>query len=163
MAPALIPLSSSANSEELKVGLREFPAGRGNPFQGCVCSPAIFVWSSTYEQLARVGDDGRPIPVLAESWEASGDTWRFKLRPGVKFSNGEPLNAEAVKATFDFLATDKGKTFSQSRTLGVFIAETTVIDELTVEVRTPKPDPVFVKIWAPRALRTRPLAPAPMS
>ena len=146
MAPALIPLSSSANAEELKVGLREFPAGRGNPYQGCVCSPAIFVWSSTYEQLARVGRDGRAIPVLAESWEASGTTWRFKLRPGIKFSNGEPLNAEAVKATFDFLATDKGKTYSQSRTLGVFIAETTVIDELTVEVTTPKPSPVFVKL-----------------
>lgn len=146
MVPVLTPLSSSANSEELKVGLREFPAGRGNPYQGCVCSPAIFVWSSTYEQLARVGRDGRAIPVLAESWEASGNVWRFKLRPGVKFSNGEPLNAAAVKATFDFLAMERGKTFSQARTLGVFIAETIVIDELTVEVRTPKPDPVFVKL-----------------
>ncbi len=146
LVPALI-LSGPASSAELKVGMREFPAGRGNPYQGCVCSPAIFVWSSTYQQLAQVGRDGRAFPVLAESWEAVDDTtWHFKLRPGIKFSNGEPLNAQAVKATYDFLATDEGKTFSQSRTLGVFIAETNVIDDLTVEVKTPTAQPVFAKL-----------------
>ena len=147
LAPAaLAPLATSANSEELKVGLRDFPAGRGNPFQGCVCSPAVFVWASTYEQLARVGTDGRPIPVLAESWTPDGTTWTFKLRPGIKFSNGEPLNAAAVKATYDFLKTEKGLTQSQARTLGVFIAETNVIDELTLEVITPEPNPVLSKL-----------------
>ncbi len=148
LVPALI-LSGPASSAELKVGMRDFAAGRGNPYQGCVCSPAIFVWSAIYEQLARVDRAGRAIPVLAESWEATGadkTVWRIKLRPGIKFSNGEPLNAQAVKATYDFLATDEGKTYSQSRTLGVFIAETRVVDELTVEVVTPKPQPVFLKL-----------------
>lgn len=138
--------AAPANAETLKVGLREFPAGRGNPFQGCVCSPAIFVWSSTYEQLARVDGNGRAFPVLATEWELKDPTtWHFKLRPGVTFSNGEPLTARAVKDTFDFLKTEKGQTFSQSRTLGVFIAETNIIDDLTVEVKTPKPDPLLPK------------------
>ena len=130
-----------ASAETIKVGLREFPAGRGNPFQGCVCSPAVFVWSATYEQLSRVGLDGRAVPELAASWEnINPTTWRIKLKPGITFSNGEPMNADAVKATFDFLATDRGKTFSQSKTLGVFLASTEVVDDLTVDVKTPKPE-----------------------
>jgi peptide/nickel transport system substrate-binding protein len=39
------------------------------------------------------------VPKLAESWEQSQSdpkTWRFKLRPGLKFINGEPINADAV-------------------------------------------------------------------
>ena len=63
LAPALTSFSKTASSDEIKVGLREFPAGRGNPYQGCACSPAIFVWAAMYEQLVRVGTDGRPIPV----------------------------------------------------------------------------------------------------
>ncbi len=153
VTPALI-LSSPALSAELKVGMRELPAGRGNPYQGCVCSPAIFVWSAMYQQLASVGLDGRAVPVLAESWEVVDDlTWRFNLRRGIKFSNGESFNAHAVKAAFDFLASDEGKTYSQSRSLGVFIASTTVIDDFTVEIKTPSPQPVLAKLTTTQSIQ----------
>jgi len=49
-------------------------------------------------------------PELAESWTPSEDglTWTFKLKQGVKFSDGEPFNAAAVCANFDRMYNQKG-------------------------------------------------------
>ena len=48
-----------------------------------------------YETLTKVKEDGSVVPLLAESWTTAPDlkTYTFKLRKGVKFQNGEPLNA----------------------------------------------------------------------
>jgi ABC-type transport system substrate-binding protein len=52
------------------------------------------------ELLARGGKDGRPQPILAESWEPAPDglSWRFHLRPGLQFQNGSPLDAKSLVA-----------------------------------------------------------------
>jgi peptide/nickel transport system substrate-binding protein len=48
--------------------------------------------------LVEVDADGKPIPELAEKWEASADaaTWYFDLRKGVEFHNGKTLEAQDV-------------------------------------------------------------------
>ncbi|MDO5540110.1 MAG: ABC transporter substrate-binding protein [Eubacteriales bacterium] len=55
------------------------------------------------ECLARFGLDGGLEPCLAESWEANedGTVWTFKLREGVKFSNGNDCTPELVKASLE--------------------------------------------------------------
>ena len=55
--------------------------------------------------LVCLGEDGKISPGLAESWEASADgqTYTFKLRQGVKFHDGAPFNAEAVKLSWERL------------------------------------------------------------
>lgn len=54
------------------------------------------------EPLVRLDADMGLVPGLAESWEAVDPmTWKFTLREGVSFHNGEPFNADAVKFSID--------------------------------------------------------------
>ena len=59
--------------------------------------------AAIFDTLVMLDDNGTPQPKLALSWTHSDDfkSWTFKLRPGVKFHDGTPFNAEAVKANFD--------------------------------------------------------------
>ena len=41
-------------------------------------------------------DTGNIVGMLAESWEQDGDTVTFKLREGLTFANGDPINAQAI-------------------------------------------------------------------
>jgi len=85
-------------------------------------------------------------PQLATSWEVSKDglIWIFKLRKGVKFHDGTPFNANAVKVSFDRVI-DKNHPFYKYGTwrypsLGLGpVKEVKVIDEYTVSLRTEKP------------------------
>ena len=48
----------------------------------------------------------KPKPMLATGWKIVNDTtWEFALRQGVKFHNGEPFNAQSVKATLEYAQT----------------------------------------------------------
>lgn len=55
------------------------------------------------ECLAKFDESGELVPCLAESWENSEDgmTWTFTIREGVKFSNGDDMTPEMVKASIE--------------------------------------------------------------
>jgi len=56
-----------------------------------------------FEGLTKINVDGSVSPLLCEGWGLSADglTYTFKLRSGIRFSDGAPLTAEAVKFSFD--------------------------------------------------------------
>ena len=56
-----------------------------------------------FDTLTTLDEEGAPQPKLAQSWTSSEDfkVWTFKLQPRVKFSDGTPFNAEAVKFNYD--------------------------------------------------------------
>ncbi|MFJ4787674.1 ABC transporter substrate-binding protein [Streptomyces sp. NPDC088794] len=56
-----------------------------------------------YASLTRTDATGKAVPDLAKSWEynAKGDQITFHLRPNLKFSDGEPVDAAAVKAAIE--------------------------------------------------------------
>ncbi len=70
---------------------------------GVYDTAALTASSALFDTLTTLDANGRPQPKLALSWEPSEDfkMWTFKLRPGVKFHDGTPFNAEAFKANFD--------------------------------------------------------------
>ncbi|MEM3510003.1 MAG: ABC transporter substrate-binding protein [Nitrososphaerales archaeon] len=58
--------------------------------------------NSIFESLVYYGPGGKIVPGLATSWKAESDlVWVFTLRQGVKFQDGTPFDADAVKANFD--------------------------------------------------------------
>ena len=67
------------------------------------------------ETLTKFDEKMNIQPWLAEKWTISDDklTWTFKIRDGVKFSNGNPLTAEAVKASIEraFVKNTRAATF----------------------------------------------------
>jgi peptide/nickel transport system substrate-binding protein len=66
---------------------------------------SIWTLQQIHDNLTFVDDKGEAVPQLAESWEPSADslTWTFKLRQGVKFSDGSPLTADDVVFSLDQL------------------------------------------------------------
>jgi peptide/nickel transport system substrate-binding protein len=73
-----------------------------DPTAGAASAIAEITLYNIYETLTRIHEDGRTAPLLAESWTVTPglDSWTFKLRRGVKFHNGEPCDAAAVKFSF---------------------------------------------------------------
>ena len=80
-----------------------------DPTAGAASAIAEITQYNIYETLTKINSDGTVSPLLAESWEVSPDlrTYTFKLRSGVKFQNGEPFNAQAVKFSFERAGAEK--------------------------------------------------------
>ena len=54
-----------------------------------------------YEPLVRRSKDLKVEPSLATEWaQTAPDVWRFKLRQGVKFSDGTPFTADDVLMSY---------------------------------------------------------------
>ncbi|MBL8359409.1 MAG: ABC transporter substrate-binding protein [Rubrivivax sp.] len=74
-----------------------------DPTAGAASAIAEITLYNIYETLTKINSDSRTTPLLAESWTVSPDlkTYTFKLRPGVKFHNGEPFGSANVKFSFE--------------------------------------------------------------
>lgn len=74
-----------------------------DPTTGAAAAIAEVVLYNVFETLVHVGPHGRISPLLAERWQASENqkTWTFHLRPGLRFHNDRPCDAQAVKFSFE--------------------------------------------------------------
>jgi len=90
------------------------------------------------DSLVNYDDEYNFVPGLALSWTTVDDlTWEFKLREGVKFHNGEPFTAEAVKHSFERLVDPDYKAGSAFLLAGVESVE--VKEEYTALFHTKEP------------------------
>src|SRR6478752_6269323 len=99
MAAGLL-VSTAASAQTLRIGLNEDPdvldPHRARTFVGRI------VFTSLCDKLVDITPDLKIVPQLATEWTwTDPKTLTFKLRPDVKFHDGEPMNAAAVKANID--------------------------------------------------------------
>jgi peptide/nickel transport system substrate-binding protein len=79
------------------------------------------------------------VPQLAERWENTGpDRWRFTIRRGATFHNGEPINAETIKWNIDRVRSRRDFMVNPQ---WQFIKDTVVVNETTLDVVTDGPKP----------------------
>lgn len=87
------------------------------------------------------------IPGLAQSYTVNdkGDEYTFKLRKGLKFTDGTPFTAETVKWTIDRVVALKG---DPSWLVTQFVKAVTVVDPLTVKFTLTGPTSFFPSVMA---------------
>jgi peptide/nickel transport system substrate-binding protein len=96
------------------------------------------VLSNVYEPLVDLDANLRPLPVLARSWEhPQPERWRFRLRPDVRFHDGTPLTAEAVRTAIEALRA--GAAPAEAAQFLNQVREVAVVDPLTLDLVTREP------------------------
>lgn len=96
-----------------------------------------------YDPLVTRDEKGNFAPALALSWSNPDPlTWRFKLRQGVKFHDGEAFDAQTVKFTFDRALDPATKAPYYSRISA--IKQVVVVDKYTVDFKTATPYPTML-------------------
>src|SRR3989454_8032906 len=101
-------------------------------------APGAWVYFNMLEGLLTLDEKMQIKPALATSYEVMSPTKvRFKLRSGLKFHDGTPFNAEAVKFTFDRAL--KGTPPARWASLAGSLSHAEVVDNLTVDVVTREP------------------------
>lgn len=137
----------------------------GDP-QDCTDSADTLAMNhALYDCLVKWGPSGDFQPALAESWTVSDDckTWTFKMRPGIRFTNGESCDAEAAAYSLRRMARpDIGATLGAPAVWGQYLINSIVevLGPLTVSITTVLPIADLLDIVAagpilpPRALET---------
>jgi peptide/nickel transport system substrate-binding protein len=99
---------------------------------------------AVFDPLVRRGGDGRFEPAVAESWRVSEDarTWWFTLRPDLRFHDGAPLDAEAMRFSIERMKRpDVGATLGAPAVWGQYLggAEIVAEDKVTLRITLTEP------------------------
>ncbi|MDW7615027.1 peptide ABC transporter substrate-binding protein [Peribacillus sp. SIMBA_075] len=120
-----------------------------------------WILEHTFEGLTKKTEEGKIVPGSAKSWEISDDglTWTFKLRDGLKWSNGDPLTANDFEYAWKYAlkpetAADyayqlyylKGGEAYNSKKGKEEDVGVKAIDDLTLEVTLEQPTPYFLDL-----------------
>lgn len=111
--------------------------------------PTALIATKIFESLLEYDGPGMtPMPGLAESWEISDDnlTYTFRLRPDVRWHDGQPFTSTDVKFSIEVIA--KGY-HSRGRTYFGNVAEIDTPDDHTVVLRLSAPIPYLLRAFQP--------------
>ncbi|MDP4796584.1 MAG: ABC transporter substrate-binding protein [Rhodospirillales bacterium] len=137
---ALLCSPLAAKAETLTIGLGAEPSAIDPHYHNLTPNNALA--AHIFSRLIEQDEKQRLTPGLATSWKPIDDlTWEFKLRKGVKFTDGSDFNADDVMASVkrapnvpnspsSFALYIKGKTFEK-------------VDDYTIRVKTESPYPLM--------------------
>lgn len=111
-----------------------------NPWSPNAFVESVFPNRVLFDGLTKPGKDLAPAPDLAESWSPSADglSWTFKLRTGVKWSDGKAFSAEDVAFTFNDVVLNKTLGANGAGNFSA-VKSVTVVDPNTVRFDLARP------------------------
>jgi len=126
----------SAQGQPVAGGTVTIPIGADptlNPWSPNAFVESLFINRVIFEGLTKPGKDLAPAPDLATSWTIAPDglSWTFKLRDGVKWSDGKPFSADDVAFTFNDIVLKK-ELGAQNAASYAAVKSVTVVDPTTV-------------------------------
>jgi peptide/nickel transport system substrate-binding protein len=139
-AAALAAFATGAFARDLVIALKTEPTSMDPQYHAL--TPNIQLSQTMFDALTCSDADLKLQPCLAQSWTASGNTWTFKLRPGVKFSDGTPFTSADVVFTYDRV----GKVPNSPSSYKIYlqkVEKVEAVDPLTVRITTSAPYPLL--------------------
>ena len=132
LAAALPSALAQNRKDSVVIGMVLEPTGL-DPTTAAAAAIGEIVHLNIFEGLTKIAMDGAVTPLLAETWSHSpdGKSYTFRLRKGIKFSDGAACDAAAVKFSFD-RARAEGSTNKAKKAVFDNISSVTAHDPTTV-------------------------------
>ncbi|MCP4691255.1 MAG: hypothetical protein GY859_24630 [Desulfobacterales bacterium] len=140
----ILPINAAADAPDTVVFAHQTKIGTMDHYKtstGISWYIGYLMWDSVVERDPKTN---KIVPGAAKTWKNIDDTtWEFTLHEGIKFHNGNPLNAESVRFTIEDAILDPAR---KSNKAGHFkyVEKVEVIDELTFRIITKSPYPLLL-------------------
>ncbi|HWH81544.1 MAG TPA: ABC transporter substrate-binding protein [Burkholderiaceae bacterium] len=136
---------AQARKDSVVLGMVLEPAPGLDPTMASAAAIGEVVHYNVLEGLTKINMDGAVAPLLAESWsiDPDGKSYTFRLKKGVKFSDGEAFDSSDVKFTFE-RAKAAGSTNKAKKAVFDNISRIDTPDAATVIVVLMQPDGNFL-------------------
>lgn len=137
-----VGLASVAQAQSLTMALAAEPTAADPHYHKMTANDALS--AHVYDSLVARNANMELVPALATSWKSLDDlTWEFKLRPGVKFSNGSPFTSKDVLFTICRTLNNETNVSQSYMDTTKRITEVRTPDDLTVIIKTEEPLPLM--------------------
>ena len=116
-----------------------------------------------YRGLTRTGPDGKPVGELARNWtvDPAARTFTFRLRPGLRWSDGAPITSADAVYSLSVLQSDADARSPSGQAWGGVTASAP--DPLTITYTLPQSSPAFLALTSIGLLPQHALQPRPLT
>lgn len=133
---------TAVSAQTLRIALSSEPTAVDPHYHDL--SPNNALAQHIFDSLVRQDEQQKLHPNLATSWQNDGkNRWTFKLRDGVKFTNGKPFTAEDVVFTFCRTLKNETKVSDSFADITGNFASVEMPDAQTLVINTKEPEPLL--------------------